>query len=203
MHADVLIIGAGPAGGAAALRLIQAGFSVVCLEQGAWPDRADYRGGELDFELTSMKQWSWNPNVRQRVADYPIDMTDSEVMLANFNGVGGSTTLFNTLWPRFTPSNFKSKSVAGYANDWPFSYEELLPYYERTDVEVGVSGLGGNPAYPPGADPPLPPLPIRQGGMHMAEALAGLGWQWWPTPNTILSAPYDGRNVCVSAGGLW
>ena len=46
--ADVLIVGAGASGGVVALRLAQAGFSVTCLEQGDWHDRAEYRGPELD-----------------------------------------------------------------------------------------------------------------------------------------------------------
>ena len=40
------------------------GFEVVCLEQGDWPDRAEYRGPELDWELSQRKQWSTSPNVR-------------------------------------------------------------------------------------------------------------------------------------------
>ena len=63
----------------------------------------------------------------------------------------------------------------------------------------GVSGLGGNPAYPPGADPPLPPLPIGRAGLLVARAHARLGWHWWPDTNAILSAPYDGRHAACSA----
>ena len=140
------------------------------------------------------------PDVRQGPTDYSIDVTDSEYGILNFNGVGGATTLFNAVWPRFTPSNFRTRSEAGYASDWPIGYEDLLPYYERTDREVGASGLAGNPLYPPGADFPLPPLPIRKGGLLMARAFARLGWRWWPETNAILSAPYDGRNPCVQRG---
>ena len=88
-RADVLILGAGPSGGAAARRLVDAGFSVVCLEQGSWPDRGAYRGGELDWELTGLKQWAMDPNVREGPSDYSIDVTDSDYGILNFNGVGG------------------------------------------------------------------------------------------------------------------
>ena len=61
--------------------------------------------------------------------------------------------------------------------------------------------MGGDPAYPPGGeDPPLPPLPIGAGGLKVARAHSRLGWHWWPEPNSILSAPYDGRRPCVQRG---
>src|SRR5207342_2181201 len=88
----------------------------------------------------------------------------------------------------------------GIGDDWPLSYEELLPHYEETDRQFGVSGLGGNPAYPPGADPPLPPLPIGRAGLALARAHARLGWHWWPEYNAILSADHAGRHACVQRG---
>ena len=59
--ADVLIIGAGASGGVVGLRLAEAGFSVVCLEQGGWLDRADYPGNKLDWELQARKRWATSP----------------------------------------------------------------------------------------------------------------------------------------------
>ena len=45
--ADVLIIGAGASGGVVAKRLAEAGFSVVCLEQGDWHDKGEYPGAQV------------------------------------------------------------------------------------------------------------------------------------------------------------
>lgn len=198
--ADVLIIGAGASGGVVARRLAEAGVRVVCLEQGRWHDRSEYRGAELDWELTSRQQWSGSPNVRGRPEDYPVDDDDSDLSPLMFAGVGGSMLLFAGAWPRMLPSDFRVRSLDGVADDWPLTYEELCPYYERNDRHIGVSGLGGDPAYPPGADPPLPPLPIGAGGLKVARAHDRLGWHWWPEPNAILSAPYDGRHQCVQRG---
>ena len=73
--------------------------------------------------------------------------------------------IFAGAWPRMLPSDFRVRSLDGVADDWPLTYDELLPYYERSDRHFGVSGMGGDPAYPPGGeDPPLPPLPIGAGG---------------------------------------
>jgi choline dehydrogenase-like flavoprotein len=199
-HADVLVVGAGASGGVVARRLAEAGIGVVCLEQGDWPDRASYRGAEPDWELTARKQWSSSPNIRQAPADYPVDVSESDVGVLNFNGVGGGMIMYAAQWPRLLPSDFRVRSLDGVADDWPVTYDELLPYYERTDVQIGVSGLGGNPAYPPGADPPLPPLPVGPAGMLLARAHDRLGWHWWPDTNAILSAPYGGRHQCVQRG---
>jgi choline dehydrogenase-like flavoprotein len=192
---DVLVVGAGPAGSVAARRLAEEGLSVLCIEQGDWPGQ--YRGTEPDFELTAAKQWSANPNVRQSPADYPVDLADSDVALLNFNGVGGGSVLYAAQWPRLMPGDFRVRSHDGVGDDWPIEYADLQRYYERTDRDWGVSGLGGNPMYPPGDDPPLPPLPVGEAGMRVARAHHRLGWHWWPEPNAILSAPYDGRHACI------
>ncbi|MFT4616142.1 MAG: choline dehydrogenase-like flavoprotein [Minisyncoccia bacterium] len=198
--ADVLIIGAGASGGVVARRLAEAGMRVVCLEQGEWHDRSEYRGAELDWELTARQQWSPSPNIRALPEDYPVDDKRSDVSPLMFSGVGGSMLLFAGAWPRLLPSDFRVRSLDGVADDWPLSYEELRPYYERNDRQIGVSGLGGDPAYPAGAEPPLPPLPIGAGGMKVARAHSRLGWHWWPEPNAILSAAYQGRKPCVQRG---
>ena len=196
---DVLIIGAGASGGVAALRFAQAGFRVVCLEQGDWPDASSYPGAGPEWELAVGKQWNSSPNIRQRPADYPVEESQSDLTITNFNGVGGSTVLYGAIWPRMLPYDFRTRSLAGVGDDWPLSYEELQPFYERVDRQFGVSGLGGNPAYPPGDDPPLPPMPIGRRGMLLARAQAKLAWHWWPESNAILSRPYAGRHVCVRA----
>jgi choline dehydrogenase-like flavoprotein len=192
-HADVLIIGAGPAGGVAARRLAAEGIRVTVLEQGHWPDREAYRGAQWDWELAAGKPWASHPNLRGRPTDYPIDFSQSDMQAINFNGVGGGTVLFNAIWIRFLESTFRTRSQYGLGDDWPVGYEELRPFYERTDAEFGVSGLGGNPAYPPGAEPPLPPLPFNKESVAVARAIARRGWHWWPDTNAILSTPYDGR----------
>lgn len=200
-RADVLVIGAGPSGAVAARRFAEAGMRVVCLEQGDWPDRARFPGDKIDYELTAQKQWNFNPNVRNLPPDYPIDLSESDLIgIGNFNSVGGSATLYGGIWPRLTPSNFRSRSLHGFGEDWPLTYEELRPFYERTDREFGVSGLEGNPAYPPGAGPPLPPLPVSRGGMRVARGHALLGWHWWPDSNAIPSIPYEGRRPCIQRG---
>ena len=197
---DVLIIGAGPSGSVAAKHLAQAGFSVVTLEQGNWPDANDFPGRRPEFELVSQKQWHPNPNVRDLPRDYPVETTDSDINPLMFAGVGGSTTLYAAHWTPFLPSDFRVRTLDGIADDWPFTYEDLLPCLEEIEHEVGVSGLPGNPAYPPQKAFPTPALPIGKVGRKAAEGLDKLGWHWWPGTNAIPSIPYNGLNACVRRG---
>jgi choline dehydrogenase-like flavoprotein len=196
--ADVLIIGAGASGGVVAKRLAEAGFGVVCLEQGDWLDRADYPGNKLDWELKARKDWATSPNIRGLAGDYPIVEDDTPVSPLMYNAVGGSTIIFAGAWPRALPSDFRVRSLDGVADDWPIDYFELLPYFYRTDRDFGVSGLPGDPAYPPDTeDAPMPPLPIGSAGLKVARGMTKLGWHWWPEFNSINSVAYDGRRPCV------
>lgn len=198
--ADVLVVGAGASGSVAVKELADKGFSVICLEQGDWTPPSAFAGDKPEWELVKQKQWHPNPNVRASISDYPVDTSESDVNPLMFSGVGGSTILYAAHWCRFLPSDFKVRSADGIADDWPFSYEEIAPYYERMDRAVGTSGLGGNTAYPEGADFPLPPLPIGKIGRKAAEGMDRLGWHWWPGANAIPSREYRHRPSCLRYG---
>ena len=198
--ADVLVIGAGASGSVAVKELAEAGFSVVCLEQGDWTPPSEFAGDKPEWELLRQKTWHPNPNVRGGPSDYPVDTTDSDVNPLMYSAVGGSTILYAAHWCRFAPSDFRVHSLDGVADDWPFTYDEMLPYYERMDRAVGASGLGDDPAYPPGAPFPLPPLPIGKFGRKAAEGMDKLGWHWWPGPNSIASRQHGDRSPCVRYG---
>ncbi len=169
--AEVLIIGAGASGSVAAKHLAEAGVDVVCLEQGPKVDNSEFWGDKPEWELMAQKRWHPNPNVRDLENDYPIDTSESDVNPLMYNAVGGSTILYAAHWQRFMPSDFRVKTLDGFADDWPFTYEDLEPFYDAMDIEMGVSGLAGDPAYPLGKAPPLPPLPIGKIGMKAAAGM--------------------------------
>src|SRR6202050_702466 len=198
--AEVLIIGAGASGSVAGKHLAEAVIDVVCLEQGPKVDNGEFWGDKPEWELMAQKRWHPNPNVRDLENDYPVDTSESDVNPLMYNAVGGSTILYAAHWQRFMPSDFRVKTLDGFADDWPFTYEDLEPFYDAMDIEMGVSGLAGDPAYPPGKAPPLPPLPIGKIGMKAGAGMNKLGWHWWPGPNAIPSRPYGGRNQCVRRG---
>ena len=199
-NVDVLIIGAGASGGVAALELIRRGFTVVCLEQGDWALNDDFTGDKPQWELARLKQWNAAPNTRAAAADYPIDTTQSPIEPLMYNGVGGSTILFSGHWVRAMPSDFRVRTLDGIADDWPFTYEDLRPFYDEITHHIGASGLEGDPAYPDSHTFPLPPLPIGKYGLTAAKGMDKLGWHWWPAPNAIASRKFKDRGACVRYG---
>ncbi len=201
---DVLIVGAGASGAVAATRLAQDGFSVVCLEQGDWPDYTRARAAFPDFELTSGRDWAWDPNVRGAAGDYPVDDSDSDITALMWNGVGGGTVVYAGHWQRNMPSDFRVRTLDGVADDWPLTYEDLEPFYVRVEKDWGVSGLAGDTAFPPGEGPPMAPVPLSKLGRRVATAHNQLGWHWWPGPNAIATRPYGRLQACVQrATCLW
>jgi choline dehydrogenase-like flavoprotein len=193
-RADVLVIGAGAAGSIIAKTLAEAGLRVVCLDQGPWvqPDAKPH--ARSDWEWQRATRWATEVNVRRLANDYPID-TDSEHTLM-WNGVGGSTTVYTAVWPRFRPSDFRKGVEHGLAPDWPISYEDLAPFYDEVDRMVGVGGLDGDPAIPPRGSFPVPPPSHGALGERAGKAFDRLGWHRWPMPVAILGANYDGRPAC-------
>ena len=200
METEILIIGAGASGGVAAKYFAENGLKVLCLEQGEWPDDSKFVGRRDEGEFLAEQRWAGDPNIRLQEADYPVDVSESDIDVMMYNAVGGSTVLWTALWHRMLPSDFRVKSLDGVAADWPISYADLEPFYDEVEADMGVSGLAGDPAHPTRKPYPLPPLPIGKLGMKFAEGLNKLGWHWWPGTNAIPSRDYRGRNACVRRG---
>lgn len=196
---DVLIIGAGASGAAIAWSLVETRMRILCLEQGSHIEDKDFPSRDHDYELARYGRFSCDPNVRRQKQDYPIEVSNSCIAPVNYNGVGGSTINFLGHWPRMRPSDFRTKSLDGVGEDWPINYEALSPFYEMNDHNTGISGLGGNPAYPK-YSPELPPIPMGKLGQTLAEGFNKIGWHWWPSDVAILSQDHNGRQKCVNAG---
>jgi choline dehydrogenase-like flavoprotein len=200
-RSDVLVIGSGPAGAAVTKRLTDLGAKVVCLEQGDWVNAGDYPSIRQDWE-TALRRgpFHYNPNVRKRPEDYPVIATGGHPRYVElFNAVGG-TIHWGAHFPRFHPSDFRVRSLDGVADDWPIRYEDLEPYYDMNDREMGVSGLSGDPQNPPRSPRPTPPLSLGVMGETMGRAFDKLGWYWWVADNGIVSRIYEGRPACEMHG---
>jgi choline dehydrogenase-like flavoprotein len=194
---DVLIIGAGASGAAVAWSLAETRMKILCLEQGDWMKPSEYPSADRDWEARQLADFHYSPNRRARDTDYPINEDNSPINVANFNGVGGGTVLYAGHFPRFHPSDFRVRTLDGVADDWPIDYATLESFYTENDRMMGVSGLAGDPAYPP-HDPMMPPLPLGKSGATLAHGLNKLGWHWWPSDSAIASIDYEGRAKCIN-----
>lgn len=198
MEYDVVVVGSGAGGSAAAWRLTKLGLRVACFERGDWQNPDNYPSTGLDWEIKKRSTFSPNPSVRNMESDYAIDTSESDISIANFNGVGGATVLFSGHFPRFHPSDFCTHTLDGVGADWPIAYSDLEPYFSVNDKVMRVSGLAGDPAYPKMAGF-LPPVPIGEYGEMIAQGFNRLGWHWWPSYSAI-STGSRSETPCLNLG---
>ena len=197
---DVLVIGSGPGGVAVTKRLADLGAQVLCLEQGDWINRSDYPSIKPDWETFGRRgTFSSQHIVRE---NYPVVMAKGNQRgITGLSAVGGTAALHDGQHHvRFRPSDFRVRTLTGVADDWPIRYEDLVPYYEMHDIEIGMSGLAGDPANPPRKPRPNPPLAIGPIAKRMGSAFDKLGWYWWVCENAVPSRPHNGRPGCMQHG---
>lgn len=188
---DVVVVGAGAAGSLLAAKLAEGGKSVVLLEGG--PART------LD-DLYSNQIWArrlkWYGPPAESGGDAPIGV--------NFNlgwGTGGAALHHYAVWLRLHEEDFALASNFGVGLDWPISYEDLRPYYDRVQAEVGLSGDAAAEVWRPTGDPyPMPPLDRFKQGELIARGFTKLGLRTSPLPLAITSREYDGRPACIYDG---
>ena len=222
---EVALVGLGAANGIIAQVLTEAGIEVAALEAGP---RVDRTAAALDEIANDMRaRWSTpkalgemptaRPDVNTKATRpaYPVLMV---------NGVGGTTLHFDGLMGRLLPWNFETRTrlIETYGegripqgstvSDWPISYDDLEPYYTRTERAIGVSGVAANVAGQPQnqqgnireamRSEPLPMPPLRPGGWSklMAGAARDLGWHPFQMHAAINSVEYDGRPACTYCG---
>ena len=94
---DVLIIGGGASAAAFAWSLADTRMKILCLEQGDWVDHTRYPATRDHFEMRD--DVSFDPNIRRNDADYPVNNDESDIAVANFNGVGGGTIMYAAHFP--------------------------------------------------------------------------------------------------------
>ena len=97
--------------------LAETKMHIVWLEQGGLINPLSYPSAGGDWEARSWSDFATNPYVRGLPSDYSINEDDSPIKVANFKGAGAETVLYAGHFLRFHPSDFRSKSLDGAAND--------------------------------------------------------------------------------------
>jgi gluconate 2-dehydrogenase alpha chain len=221
---DVAVVGLGAAGGVAVLPLARAGLTVAGIEAGTWMSAKDYRADEI------------HNNVRRRVTSVPKAQREIPTIRANpgetavqaaqhpmMNAVGGTSIHYWAQSWRLKPWDFRARSETlrrygagalpqgSTLEDWPLTYDEIEPYYDRVEWELDVSGKAGNLAGkidprgnifegPRRREYPMPPLRSTEFIDHMAEAARRLGWHPFHPPAAINTEPRDHRPGCAYHG---
>jgi choline dehydrogenase-like flavoprotein len=162
---DFCIVGSGAGGAVLAQRLARYGFSVVVLEAGEWHDTET----DMVSDEAGSARLFWN-DLRITSGTDPLEFGANN----SGRGVGGGTIHYAGFCPRFHPSDFKVRTLDGVAADWPITFDELEPYYERMEREYPISG----PARYPWGKPhgyPYAPLQAGTAGQQLIEGCVKLG----------------------------
>jgi choline dehydrogenase-like flavoprotein len=200
---DVCIIGSGAGGAPMALELGRAGFKVVVLEKGAHYRPQDFVHDEiLNSRRNFFMPLPWEePHLVRQGASGRYEKTNSAWTA---NCVGGGTVHMSGYFYRLKPVDLKLRSTVGTipgANvaDWPISYEELAPFYDKAEAEMGVSGEATpHPFAEPRSGPyPLPALDVHPVAGEIDRVCREMKWHPLTTARGIISRPYKGRAACA------
>jgi choline dehydrogenase-like flavoprotein len=209
---DVCVIGSGAGGGMAAKILTEGGLSVALLEAGGpvypekdykmfvWPYELPHRGVGVGGKAADNFSEFLAPNGAWKIDGEPYTSAPG----ANFQWfrsriVGGRTNHWGRIALRLAPVDFKSKSRDGLGEDWPISYEDLAPYYDKVESYIGVFGSKENiPSAPDGVF--LPPPKPRCNERIIKKACDKLNILCIPARLAILTKPLNGRPACHYCG---
>ncbi len=196
---DVCIIGSGAGGSVMAKELGEAGMSVVVLESGPrYNPHRDYVMHRSNWEILARYMFELDDPKKSL---YTVDKTGIPFRLSRVKGVGGSTLHYAMLSFRFHESDFKTRSIDGVGTDWPIDYRSLEPYYEKAEVNLGISGLNDDPWAVPRGPYPNPPFRISCASQEIKKSCDSLGIKLLHAPLAAISRPYDGRAGCNHCGG--
>ncbi len=208
---DAVIIGSGAGGGQTAYTLCMEGAKVLILEAGRNYDpvketpmfqtnrEAPLRGsGTLDkpfgfHDATVDGGWTVPNEPYVNASDEP----HKQFMWWRARMLGGRTNHWARISLRNGPYDFKPYSRDGLGFDWPMSYEDLAPYYDKVEMLIGVhgsnEGMENTPDSPPGVLQP-PPKP-RLGEMLLRDRAKRLGVPVIPAHRAVLTQKMDHENI--------
>ncbi|NQV68969.1 MAG: GMC family oxidoreductase [Pseudohongiella sp.] len=220
---DVVIVGMGAAGGVAALPLTNAGLKVIGLEAGGWLSPRDFAPDELRNGSRN-----WPQSVQKAATEAPtVRATENDTAVQGghpmMNAVGGTTMHYWAQSWRLNPWDFNVVSATreryganriptgSTIEDWPLSYDDLEPFYDKVEYTVGISGQAGNVKGKKNKagnifegerqrEYPMQPLRSSPFTELMSNAARELDWNPFQGPAAITTELFDGRPPCQYHG---
>lgn len=207
---DVCVVGSGAGAGPVIYELCKAGKKVIVIEKGPWIKTKDFDKDEM-----KVRRNSYAPNLKdeyhvieqQNKDGKWVSETTYESGWDWWKGslVGGSSNFMSAYFHRMKPNDFTPKtSYEEVENsnivDWPISYADLEPYYDKVEKIVGVSGkIVEHEFQEPRSsnDFPYPPLAENNIAKWLDNGAERLGYKLVPIPRGILSKSQNNRNACV------
>ncbi|AWO00340.1 GMC family oxidoreductase [Chitinophaga alhagiae] len=204
---DVLIVGSGAGGGMAVKTLSDAGLRVALIEAGPdydpadpeqqtqlkWPYQSPRRGAgtvrDIGEFTASLGGW--------KIEGEPYTNTkDTEFRWYRSRMIGGRTNHWGRISLRFGPDDFRRRSIDGLGDDWPITYDDVKPFYDRVDKMIGVFGTReGIYNEPDGFF--LPPPKPRLHELLVQKAAARINIPVIPARLSVLTRPISkSRGVC-------
>jgi choline dehydrogenase-like flavoprotein len=207
---DVIVVGSGAAGGQSAYTLCMDGAKVLMLEAGRKYSPATETPMFQTPELAPLRSVA-TPQKPFGFYDATVDggwevagepyVNASQDDARRFKWwrarmLGGRTNHWGRIALRNGPYDFKPYSRGGLGFDWPITYADLAPYYDKVELLIGVfgsnEGLENTPDSPPGCLLP-PPAPLVS-DLLLAQRAKRLGIAAIPGHKAVLTRPLDFRN---------
>jgi gluconate 2-dehydrogenase alpha chain len=235
-RAEAIVVGLGASGGIIAEQLTKAGVRVVAIDKGPIHaaeefllkhDEVKYysRGSLVPQLSTDPLTWRANNDSKAELLPWAAGIRgNSEPLhLPPSIGPGGGTLHWGAASWRHRDSDFRMKSLIvdrfgkdvlgteSTMEDWPISYEDLEPYYDKVEWELGVSGQAGNVGGQQleGGSPfesfrtrgfPMPPLRRAPADDRFKSAAERLGYRPFQQPAAVASEDYKSLKGCEYCG---
>ena len=186
----VVIVGSGAGGGTLANELCQEGVKVVVLEAGRHHAPDDF----INDEWRSFTQLAWLDQ-RTTSGSFRIATDFPNLPAWTCKTVGGTTVHWAGCCPRFMPHEFKATSYLGgldgvHALDWPISYDDVAPYYDRAEDKMGITTTNG-----------IPPMPANNNYKVFANGAHRMGYRRYSSGRYAVNpVPRDGRPATLQDG---
>ncbi len=209
---DVVVIGSGAGGGTVTKVLADLGISVALLEAGpmldpardfkehVWPYQVPHRGAGdggafyfgrgRPFGYFSAHAGGW------QLEGEPYTVAPgNEFQWFRSRIVGGRTNHYGRISLRYADYDLKSYSRDGIGADWPISYDDLAPYYDKVESFIGVTGSKeGIRSAPDGIFQPCPPPRVHE--VLIKKACEKQGIPCIPMRLAVITRPTHGRPPC-------